>query len=262
MFRYLLLVLLTLPFIKSETFAASDYDHTYKDFNKVLSEHVVVKDDGSTLFNYAQLKRKPIDFIRYLKNTSKVKDSEFNSFTKEQQIAFLVNAYNAFTIQLVMDNYPTTSIKKIKGLLPSPWKVNFIRLLGQTVNLDHIENEWLRKKFSDPRIHFATCSSTLSSPFIRNEAYVPEQLESQLNNQTQLFLNFKNQNQIDAKNKKITLSKIFSWFKEDFNKNELTVFKFIAQHISSDEAIQKSLVQDSWSLDYSDYNWNLNDKKP
>ncbi|MEK6554359.1 MAG: DUF547 domain-containing protein [Bdellovibrionota bacterium] len=240
--------------------AQAEYDHSHADLDKVLKEHVTVKDDGNT-FAYAKLKRKPVDFIRYLKNASRLSEKSFNAFTREQQIAFLINVYNAFTIQLVMDNYPTPSIKKIKGLSPSPWKVNFIRLLGKTMNLDNIETDWLRKKYNDPRIHFAVNSSTISSPRLRNEAYVADRLNEQLDDQARLFLRNPAQNKINPIDKKLELSKIFTWYKDDFTKDQMTVQKFVSKYITDEKTVQASLEKEEFAVDYLDYSWDLNSTK-
>lgn len=235
------------------------WDHTYADFDNVLKEHVKITETGST-FAYAKLKRKPVQFIRYLKNASRVSEKEFNTFSREQQIAFLINAYNGFTIQLVMDNYPTTSIKKIKGLSPSPWKVNFIRLLGKSMNLDNIETDWLRNKYNDPRIHFATNSSTVSSPHLRNEAYVASRLDEQLDDQARTFLRNARHNKIKPEEKKLELSKLFSWYKEDFTKDQ-PLQKFVSKYITDDKNIQAALEKEEFSVDYLDYDWDLNRAK-
>jgi hypothetical protein len=259
MYTHFLSLLFASSMVLSQAYA--DYDHTHADIDKVLKTHVSLKKNGSTTFAYAKLKRKPVEFIRYLKNASKVTEKQFNSWTREEQIAFLINVYNGFTIQLVMDNYPTSSIKKIKGLSPSPWKVNFIRLLGKSMNLDNIETDWLRKKYNDPRIHFATNSSTVSSPHLRNEAYVASRLNEQLDDQVKTFVRNSSHNKINQADKKLELSKLFSWYKEDFTNADMSVQKFVSQYISDEKTIQAALQKNEYDVDYLDYNWDLNNTK-
>lgn len=257
---YTSILSLLFAFLLVSSPAQASYDHTHADWDKVLKEYVTITPTGST-FAYAKLKRKPVDFIRYLKNASRVSEKEFNSFTSDEQKAFLINMYNAFTVQLVMDNYPTSSIKKIKGLSPSPWKVSFIRLLGKQMNLDNIETDWLRKKFDDPRIHFATNSSTISSPHLRNEAYVATRLNEQLDDQAKTFLRNEERNKLNTPEKKLALSKIFTWFKEDFTKQDMNVQKFVAKYITDEKEVQAALEKSEYSVDYMDYNWDLNNTK-
>ena len=237
------------------------FDHSHVDFDQVLKNHVKKDEKGHTTFQYQKLQRKPVEFIRYIKNISRVSKSDFEKFSREEQMAFLINAYNAYTIQLIIDNLPTTSIKKIKGLSPSPWKVNFVRLLGRPMNLDEIESDYLRKKYNDPRIHFATNSSTKSSPHLRDEAYVAARLNEQLDSQTKTFLRNPDLNRLSISENKVYLSKLFSWFKSDFEQNGQTIYTFLAQHMTDDEK-EKEFLKKQPSLDYLDYDWSLNSAKP
>jgi hypothetical protein len=235
------------------------FDQNHSDFTQLLKSVVEIKGATSEV-NYKKLKKEPVLFNKYLKTISKVSEATFNSFSEQEQIAFLINAYNAFTLKLIVDNYPVISIKKIGGLFSSPWKMKFIRLLGKDRSLDEIEHSWLRKKYKEPRVHFAVNCASIGCPALRAEAYVATQLNAQLDEQAKFFLRDGVRNQIDIRNKKLNLSKIFDWFKEDFESTG-GVQKFVSTIITDDPTVREALATSTYSLSFTDYDWNLNDLK-
>ena len=171
--------------------------------------------------------------------------------SNEVQLAYWINAYNAFTIKLIIDNYPLKSIKDIAdgiAMINSPWDLKFFEIGGVPFDLGTIEHEILRKKFSEPRIHFAINCASYSCPKLLSQAYVASQLEEQLEMQTASFINNHNKNIIS--DKELVLSKIFSWFEVDFD-DVGGVKNFIKRYIKSDITDQP--------INYMEYNWNLNE---
>lgn len=176
------------------------------------------------------------------------------NWSRDEQFAYWINAYNAFTVKLIIDHYPTKSIKDIKKGVPfvnSVWDIKFIKIEDQKLDLNNIEHGILRKKYADPRLHFAINCASISCPALLNEAYVAEKLDMQLQEAGIAFLNDNLKNKIDSKNPK--LSPIFSWFKSDFTKGQ-SLIEFVNQFI--DEPIAESA-----KVSKTDYDWNLNDIK-
>jgi hypothetical protein len=177
------------------------------------------------------------------------------TWSKEQQIAYWINAYNAFTVKLILNYYPVESIKDIGSTIQipfvnTPWDIKFIIINGVKLDLNNIEHSILRKKFNEPRIHFAINCASFSCPKLRREAYTAEKLESQLQEQAVEFINDPKRNFITED--KARVSKIFSWFKGDFTKNG-SLKDFLNQY-----AITK--IGEETKIRYQDYNWSLNEK--
>ena len=177
-----------------------------------------------------------------------------NNWSKDEQFAYWVNAYNAFTVQLIIDNYPVKSIKDIKGgiaFVNTVWDVKFIKIEDQELDLNNIEHGILRKKFEDPRIHFVANCASVSCPSLMNEAYTADKLEEQLNKAGRVFLNDNSKNKLDPDNPQ--LSPLFSWYKPDFTKDQ-SLIEFVNKFL--DEPIN-----DNANVSKTDYDWNLNDIK-
>ena len=169
-----------------------------------------------------------------------------DSWRREEEMCFWINVYNAFTVKLIIDNYPLKSITD----LDKPWDKKFIKLKGKTFSLNQIENEILRPKFKDPRIHFAINCASYSCPRLLNRAFMPMSLNSMLDQMAKDFLNDPKRNKITAD--KAEISQIFDWYKEDFILNgSLVNFinRFSTVKISKETPIS-----------FLEYNWNLNGK--
>ena len=216
----------------------------------LLTEHVSA--DGWV--DYSAFKKDTILLQKYLDLLSSNPPNEA-TWTKNEQLAYWINAYNAFTVKLIVDNYP---IKSITELHPQPyipmvntvWHRNFFKIGGTTMNLDAIEHKILRKKFNEPRIHFAIVCASYSCPKLRNEAFTGDKVEAQLKDQAMNFINDPKRNIIQKD--KIKLSKIFKWFNRDFTKNE-SLISFLNQY--SEVKIDKDAT-----IGYMKYNWSLNEK--
>jgi len=175
-----------------------------------------------------------------------------NSWSKNAQLAYWINVYNAFTVKLIVDNYPVASIKDIKKGIPfisTVWDIKFIEFENETIDLNKVEHGILRKKFDEPRIHFAVNCASFSCPRLLNEAFVAEKLEQQLSQMTIHFLNDHEKNRF-TKNE-IQLSKIFKWFRSDFTKQG-SLIKFLNQYAPVKIDINAN-------INYLNYNWQLND---
>ncbi len=174
-----------------------------------------------------------------------------NNWTKNEQLAYWINTYNAFTVKLIIDNYPLKSIKYIGDGLPmigSSWDIKFFKIGNVDFDLNTIEHDILRRKFSDPRIHFAINCASFSCPKLRNEAYIATKLEAQLEAQAVDFMNTPDKNVITDTETKI--SKVFDWFQSDFIKNS-TLLEFIKRYNPS--------LNEANKVEYMDYNWAINE---
>jgi hypothetical protein len=215
---------------------AEAFDHAI--FNDLLKKHV--SSDGNVNYNGFKSDFKTLQsYIDLLKTYQPI-----DRWTKEDKFAYWINAYNALTIDLILRNYPTKSIKDIKD----PWDQRLWELGEKSYNLNDIEHEILRK-MNEPRIHFAIVCASVSCPKLQNEAFTALNLEEQLTNATKEFLKDTSKNELSENN--IKLSKIFKWFKKDFEQNG-SLIDFFNQYseVSVSNGAKKS---------YKDYNWDLND---
>jgi hypothetical protein len=176
-----------------------------------------------------------------------------SKWSKNEKMAFWINAYNAFTVKLIVDHYPVKSIKDIKKGIPfvnSVWDIAFIPMGKEKIDLNYIEHTILRKEFKDPRIHAAINCASFSCPLLRNEAYTAVRLDEQLNDAMRRFVNDSQRNQLDKSN--IKISKIFSWFAGDFKLNGSSVVDYLNKYA-------KKRVQPNAKIDFLEYQWELND---
>lgn len=194
-----------------------DFDHSHGAWDVLVKKHVVLIAGGNaSQVRYAEFARDRGVLKPYLYSLSAVPEAQFNAWSRAQRMAFLINAYNAFTVELILAHYPVKSIKDIgSDLFSNRWKRKFFKLLGQDSYLDRIEHEMLRKpgSYDDPRVHFALNCASVGCPMLREEAYLPERLEVQLEQQAERFLSDRSRNRMSAHGI-LELSKIFDWFKE------------------------------------------------
>ncbi|WP_397364660.1 DUF547 domain-containing protein [Olleya sp. R77988] len=212
---------------------------THQLWDELLTENV--SENGTV--NYPSLMKNYGKLNAYINLLDKIKQKDL-TVTKEQKLAFWINAYNAFTVDLILRNYPVKSIKDIKD----PWKQRLWKLGDKWYNLDEIEHQILRK-MDEPRIHFAIVCASYSCPKLQNTAFTAENLEAQLTNATKAFLNDPKHNQIEEAHLK--LSKIFKWFAKDFKQNG-SIVSFISKY-------NTSKISEDAKISYKDYNWDLND---
>ena len=252
--------------LASATSFAQDRDAAW---TALLARHVVPIDGGhASQVDYAGFAADRAALDRYTGALSAVSKSTFDSLSKPQQMAFLINAYNAFTIELILMRYPKLdSIRDLGGLFGSPWKKRFIALLGDQVSLDDIEHGMLRAagRYDDPRIHFAVNCASIGCPALREEAYIADRLDAQLDDQAHRFLSDRTRNRFDPKARTLQVSKLFDWYGDDFTKGHrgiTSVRGFLAGHADqlADAPADRALIrgQDA-PVGFTDYDWRLND---
>ena len=179
-----------------------------------------------------------------------------DQWAEEEKLAYWINAYNAFTVKLIVDNYPLKSIKDLNPKLSIPkvstvWTKEWFKIGQKDFSLDKIEHQVLRKEFEEPRIHFAVNCASFSCPVLRPEAYVASKIEEQLTDQARLFLNDPQRNVITEN--KVKLSRIFSWFGGDFKKGQ-SLISFINQYTNTK-------IREDAKVSYLKYDWRLNDSQ-
>jgi hypothetical protein len=187
----------------------------------------------------------------------------------QEKMAFWINAYNAFTIKAIVDNYPVESINDLHSggriighiLSITVWDDDFIKINNKEYSLNDVEHKILRKEFKEPRIHFAIVCASISCPQLRYEAYSADKLEEQLQDQTIQFFTDTAKNTIDERNKVAYLSKILDWFEEDFGENDKEVLMFVSKYLNSKLGSKINQNIDDWSIEYLDYDWGLNEHK-
>jgi len=241
----LLLFLLACAFAITSLHA--EFDHKHSLFSEILRANAF-----QSSVDYEALHEDLEPLGSYISSLQLTDKAEFDQWTEKQQIAFLINLYNASTLQLIVDNSPVKSIRDITD----PWKQKRIRLFGTQISLDHIEHEILRKNYAEPRIHFGLNCASIGCPPLRDEAFRAADLDQQLDEQTKAFLNDSSKNRVDLKTSTLHLSPIFDWFKEDFIKSAGSVQKFITPYL--EESTSKTLKSKDFKIEYTDYDWSLN----
>ena len=257
-----------LSFLAVQTVLADDtFNHIV--WNQLLENHVIPIDKGSaTVVDYQGFSADRDQLKGYLKSLSQINQLDFDQWSAGQQLAFLINAYNAWTVELILGKWPDIdSIKDLGGFFSSPWRIVFIPLLGEKRSLDNIEHDLIRGsgRYQDPRIHFAVNCASIGCPALRGEAYTGARIEQQLDQQTRLFLSDRKRNYWEGDTLK--LSAIFKWYREDFEKGwmgYLSVDQFLADYLealSLPPSLAMAVKTNSADIEYLDYDWRLNAKQ-
>ncbi len=251
--------------------SAQTFDHSHAAWSRLLRQHVVLQRNArSSQVRYAGFLAQRSELQDYLRQLSAVSRTQFDAFSRPQQMAFLINAYNAFTVELILTRYPRLeSIKDLGTLLSSPWKPRWIALLGESVSLDGIEHGMLRKRgvYDDPRIHFAVNCASIGCPMLREEAFVPERLDAQLDGQMERFMADRERNRWNPQTGRLELSRIFDWYGEDFRLGHQGITSLnalagrFAQVLADREADQTRIRSTQVPIAFLDYDWRLNDVK-
>ena len=262
------LTLVSLFLLMPSIGSAETFDHEHGTWNLLLKEHVHWNSDHTaSQVNYDRLKSNPVPLDRYLDKLSAVSRVEFDSFNRDQQLAFLINAYNAFTVQLILTEYPDLkSIKDLGSFFSSPWKKKFFHLLGESQSLDGIEHGLIRGsgRYNEPLIHFAVNCASIGCPALLDEAYVAEKLDQQLLGSTRSFLSDRSRNRFDAGNGTLNVSSLFDWYAEDFARgwrgydSPQAFFRTHADWITDDPVAARRLLAGPLEIEFLDYDWNLN----
>jgi len=237
-------------------------------FSTILTE-LAVAGDQTTLYaellqqyvkggqvDYTGLKKKEAQLDKYL---GYLDATDPDQLAEIDRFAFYINAYNAYTIKLILMNFedgkPPASIKDIGSFFSKPWSIQFVKIGGKTYTLDNIEHDILRPTFKDARIHFAVNCASKSCPPLLSEPFSGEKLEQQLDAGSIAFINNNQENRIEGT--ELYVSSIFKWFKEDFHNDPVAFFEKYAQgDLKKKLAAHKGRVK----VKYLDYDWSLNGK--
>jgi hypothetical protein len=249
-------------FLAPAAAGAQAFDHSHKAWDALLKKNVVVLDGGkASQVRYAEFAKDRAALKAYLDSLSKVSEAEFGGWPKGERMAFLINAYNAFTVEKILRRYPNLkSIRDFGTVFGNPWKDKFFTLLGHESYLDQIEHEMLRKPgaYNEVRVHYAVNCASIGCPMLREEAYAADKLDRQLEEQAVRFLSDRSRNRYVAG--KLEVSKIFDWFKEDFGVREQYFARYAKQLADGPDA-QKAVAEGKAPLSFLDYDWNINDAK-
>ncbi|MGB5636839.1 MAG: DUF547 domain-containing protein [Waterburya sp.] len=244
-----------------DTQVAANKSFSYQDYGEVLKTYV--NDQG--LVDYAALQTNRSQLDQFNQSLGEVNAETYGSWNEAEQIAFLINAYNAFTLQSIIDQEPLKdSIRDISGV----WNRRKFILAGEEKTLDNIEHDTIRKNFNEPRIHVALVCAAMSCPPLRNEPFLPEKLDTQLDEQTVKFASSPHGFSLDQQDKRVYLSSIFKWYGQDFeqtygtktkfngNDKQRAVLNYFSPVLNSES--QKFLEQGDYKVKYLDYDWSLN----
>ena len=225
-------------------------------YDSVLEKYV----DEEGMVDYAGLQSAPEKLDQYLTLLNQTDPASLN---QDDRLAFWLNVYNAYTLKLIINNYPISGIRQAANgpfipKLNTPWEVDLVNVNGKVMDLDHVEHKIIRKEFDDARVHFALVCAALSCPKLRRESYRGDILDQQLQDQGIDFLNSPNKNRIEKEGRQIRISKIFKWFKGDFEKEGQSLQQFLADFYEGE--IATALSQNKLKVKYTKYDWALNDQ--
>lgn len=225
----------------------NSFDHS--DYGTILNKYINKKG----MVNYVGLKTDEKLFDQYLNSLANV---DYEKLSKYEKLALLINAYNAFTLKLIIQNPGIGSIKDIPS--DKRWENEVWNIAGNNISLGAIEHEWIRKDFGEPKIHFALVCAAMSCPKLRNEPYSGDKLKEQLNDQARNFFSVEKNFRWDPEKKEIHLSAILDWFRYDFAATEEGVLEYSLNFIDTENAKEISLVKDTLNIKYISYDWSLN----
>ena len=213
-------------------------------FDSLLQKNV----DKTGKVDYQSLKNNETlldNYLAYIQNNEPTKE-----WSSNKKKAFWINTYNAYTIKIILNNYPLKSIRDIKIDGETAWKIPFVKIGQKRYTLDQIEHKILRKKFNDPRIHVGINCASVSCPRLWNFAFTEDNIASSLDNLMKEFINNTTRNKISKNN--LEISEIFNWFSKDFMKNGT-----IINYLNTYAAIK---ISEKASIKYLTYDWSLNKK--
>jgi hypothetical protein len=249
---------------------------SYDDYAAVLKDYV----DDAGMVNYKQLKANRAKLDAFIDGMAKLDAKAYEKWDEKAKIALWLNAYNAFTLKAIIDNYPIkssffksrvypkNSIRQISGV----WNKITFTVIGQDLTLEHIEHKILREKFDEPRIHMALVCAAIGCPPLRNEPYFAPELDEQLDDQARHFLANPEKFKIDRRKNRLYLSPILKWFADDFinrygspknisehSKEVSAVLNFIAAYL--EKADKDYILRGEFKIKYLKYDWLLNEQQ-
>ena len=224
----------------SKTTVIANQPFSYDDYATVLATYV--NEEGLVDYPALQANREQLD--RFVAAMGAVPKGTYQSWDESEQLAFLINAYNAFTLQSIIDQKP---LKKSIRDIPGVWKWRKFKIAGDNKTLDNIEHDTIRKDFNEPRIHLALVCAAISCPPLRKDPYIGSELDQQLDDQVETFIISPHGFNIDKDKRKVSLSSIYKWFGEDWvksyaasdqytgSKNEKAVLNFLSGYLDTSE---------------------------
>ena len=269
----LLLLIIFIVIGQGEIFA-NGIDHS--SFDQLLQTYV-----KKGFVDYKSLKLNKTQLVSYLKNIEQVNPTDFETWSKEEKMAFWINAYNAITLEGILRNYPIkwggflakrrfpqNSIRQISKF----WDTVFIKPMGKNLTLNQIEHEILRKEFNDPRIHFVIVCASIGCPILESQAFFAEDLNQRLDQASENFVTDSEKVRLDKQKDVLFLSSILDWYKEDFKKSDYSdrilnnyrkkdrgLVEFVLNYIGKTE--KNYILQHQPKIKYLDYDWSLNEPK-
>lgn len=207
-------------------------------FDELLQKHV----SQTGRVNYKGFKADEAKLDKYL-SVLKTNHPDKKTWSKDERLSYWINAYNAFTIKAILEEYPIQSITDLAN--GNVWDVKWIKIGSNTYSLNGIEHEIIRTNFKEPRIHFAVNCAANSCPPLLNQAYNAANLEQQLQEQATAFINNRNYNVLGPND--LVLSKIFEWYADDFGSLQAYVNPFTRIRIAPNA-----------SITFAPYDWSLN----
>lgn len=245
--------------------ATGAFDHGYAAWDALLKKHVYwLPDNKQSQVDYRGVAADRTALQQVLASWSALTPAQFASFSRAQKMAFLINTYNGFTVELILTRYPDLkSIKDLGSLFQSAWKKKFFQLLGEEHHLDWIEHEQLRPLYKDWRVHAAVNCASIGGPALRPEAFSATRLDTQLDDGMQRFMGDPTRNRFADGQAQI--SEIFKWFSEDFEQGHLGVSSVTqllgryADQLTQSPTDRAALRAGQVRISYRDYDWSLND---
>lgn len=275
--KHSLLVLLL--WVTSNTVSAARFDHAILD--ELLRQHVYRVNEGkASVVDYLNFSGHRGQLNTYLSQLSQVKKSDFSDWDKSEQLAFLINAYNAFTIDIILKTHsivpraryykPANLYQKSKLIakIENQQKIIFIPLLGEILSLEQLENDFIRKpgSYNEPRVHFALNRASIDYPALQNRAYSGINLEQQLESATRAFLSDRSRNRFDEETGKLEVSELFNWYAADFKHSWQgwsglsQFFMHYRDSLADTEYANELLAADNFYIRFLEFNWILNEK--
>jgi type IV secretory pathway TrbF-like protein len=245
----------------TEALVASSDPLSYEGYETVLRTYV----NADGLVDYPALQVNPQGLKDFVAQLRSVSPDTYAAWSENEKIAFLINVYNAITLESIINQNPLKgSIKDIFGV----WNFNKHTVMERSLTLDNIEHDILRKDFQEPRIHAALVCAAISCPPLRQEPYTGENLDEQLDDQVRKWLSSPNGLQIDRTQNRVAISSIFDWFGKDWqtkyaiegtftgSAKERSALNFISNYVNPED--KEYLEQGNYKLNYLNYDWSLN----
>lgn len=231
-------------------------DHEHPAWTALLRQSV---HDGEVDYAGLQAHGQP-ELTAYLRSLEVPGPEDYARFTREQRLAFWMNVYNAYTVRLILDHYPLKSIRRIGWLPLAAFRARFIPLRvlggGEKLSLWQVEHTHLRRELKDPRIHFAIVCASRSCPKLRSEAYRASEVDAQLEDAARGFVRDSFRNRVDLARGRAEVSRIFKWYRGDFERDGQTLGEYIARYA---EPAQAEVLRKQGSRPgFLGYDWSLN----